>query len=640
MLAALALGLAAVGASAEKVVSLPYGDNIPSFVPYYWQSQHMLAQGTIFEGLFGYAPDPTGLGGVKVVPKIATDGAPSADGMTYTVHLRKDKKWSNGDPITAKDFEWTYKYMCDPSIPDVPLWANHLQYVKNGWSCKAGGVPLDQLGVKATDDYTLVFTLAMPRFDFDAWLCVAGSMPLHRATVEKWGPNEWWKPEHFVGNGPYVPQSWTPQKEAVLVKNKNFVGKVGNVDKIVLKNYAAGVSQVQAYQAGEIDLAWISNVADYAYATKNAALKKDYKETPNDLMIGAYELTKGFNKVFDDIRVRQAFAYGTDRDTLANTVLAGRAVPTGAFWTSDSTIGKQLKGFTFDLPKAKKLLADAGYPNGKGLPALKFYTDNQNQTVAEALVDQWKKNLGVDVQIENVESGVYGTKYVWASWTPDAEPGFARVNGPMNSFEAGALDKNGVHTTLFYGYPADVRQKDYDFDKLKTDYLTKEGGTKDADWTQLLADRDRLWAATKKIIAGEPNKAWLQDLDRKPTYDQQFADLYNKYKAATADKDKTDAWRMAGRLNCDQEKTVLEYNGMYDWNKQARRIRYDYLNMTFDKAIQAVPKFIQIVQDQAYIVPLFMDKVQYVQRQNITGLMVYKFSWGPFVFNLGELNVK
>lgn len=640
MLVLFAIGLIASVSSAEKVVKLPFTDNIPSFVPYYWQSQHILAQGTIFEGLFGYDADPTGLGGVKVVPKIALSGQSSADGLTYTVKLRKDKKWSNGDPITARDFEWTYKYMCDPAIPDVPLWANHLQHVLNGWGCKVGGIPIDKLGVKATDDYTLVFTLASPRFDFDAWLCVGGSMPLHRATVEKWGPNEWWKPEHFVGNGPYLPQSWTPQKEAVLVKNKNFVGTVGNVDKIVLKNFAPGLSHMQAFQAGEIDLAWIGNVADYTYAMKVPDLKKLYHEMPNDLMIQAYELTKGFDKTFDDIRVRQAFAYSIDRDALCSTVMVGRAVPSGAFWTKDSTIGAQLKGFGFDLAKAKKLLADAGYPDGKGLPQLKFYTDQSNQTIVEALVGQWKKNLGINVQIENVEATVYGTKYVWASWTEDASPGFARVSGPMNSFEGGALDKNANHALWFYGYPADVRKKDYDFDQLKISFLTKSGGKTEEDWKPMLADRDRLWAATQKIMAAEPDKLWQVELQRKPTYVEQFNDLYAKWKAAASDADKLDAWRNANRLNCDQEKAVVEYNGMYDFNKQGRRMLFAIKNASFANAVKLAPKYIQLLQDQAYIVPLYMDKIQYVQRANVSGLMVYKFSWGPQVFNLGTINVK
>jgi ABC-type oligopeptide transport system substrate-binding subunit len=628
------------GVSAEKVVQLPYFDNVPSFVPYYWQAQHILAQGTIFEGLFGYAPDPTGLGGVKVVPVIAESWTNSKDGLTWTIKLRKDKKWSNGDPITAKDFEWTYKYMCDPSIPDVPLWANHLQHVKNAWAVKAGGAPLDDLGVKATDDYTLVFTLASPRFDFNAWLVVAGSMPLHKATVLKYGPNEWWKPEHFVGNGPYVPQAWTPQKEVVLVKNKNYVGTVGNVDKIVLKNFANGVSQVQPYQAKELDLAWVGNVADDKYVNKVADLKASLHETPNDLFINAVQLARGFNtKIFDDKRIRQAFALSIDRETLVKTVLGGRAVASGAFWTTDSSIGKNLKPIGHDLAAAKKLLADAGYPEGRGFPALKFYITGTMPEV-EFIVNQWKKNLGVDVSIVALEGGVYGSNYVWATWTPTADAGFTRITAPMNSFESGALDKNGSHVLWVYDFPADVRKKSYDLDQERINFLTKEGGTTDADWAPVLAARDKIIADGKAIVAKETNKLWLTELTRKPTYEDQFKEIYDNYKAAKTDKDKTGFWREANRLNLDNQKTQSDYNGMNETNRQARRLRYEILNSSFEKAIELAPKYIQVLQDQYYMIPIYTDKVQYLLRPNVTGLQVYKFSWGPAVFNLGYLNVK
>lgn len=643
MLVGLLFSVLSLGAvAAENVVQLPFGDNIPSFVPYYWQTQHILAQGTLFEGLFGYAPDPTGLGGVKVVPVLAESWTVSKDGLTWTIKVRKDKKWSNGDKITAKDFEWTYKYMCDPSIPDVPLWANHLQHVKNGWTVKGGGAPLDDLGVKTTDDYTLVFTLASPRFDFNAWLVVAGSMPLHKATVLKYGPNEWWKPATFVGNGPYVPSVWTPQKETVLVKNKNYVGKVGNVDKIVLKNFAAGVSLVQPFQAGEVDVAWIGGgsggTADYKYITKTPALNKQLKETPNDLSIHAFQWSRGFSPIMDDIRVRKAFALAVDRETLAKSVLAGRAVATGAFWTADSSIGKALKPIGYDPAAAKKLLADAGYAGGKGLPPLKFYITGSMPEV-EYMVDQWKKVLGVDVTIENLESGIYGSNYVWANWTKDAAPGFTRVTGGMNSFEAGALDKNANQNLWVYDFPASVRQKSYELEQARIDFLTKEGGTKDADWAPLVAMKDKLVAGNKAIVAKEKDKYWLVELTRPPVLADQFKELQDQYAAAKTDKEKTEAWRTANRLLLGEERNQVEYNGMNESNRQARRLRFEILASEFNTAIKLAPKVTQLEQDQYYVVPLYTDKIQYLQNPKLSGLGVYKFSWGPMVFNLGMLNL-
>lgn len=634
--------LAAMSLSAkENVVSFPYGDNIPSFVPYYWQSQHMLAQGTIFEGLFGYVPDPAGFGGVRVEKAIASDYSISKDGKVWTVKVRKDKKWSNGDPITARDFEWTYKYMCDPSIPDVPLWANHLQYVYNGWKVKAGGAPIDELGVKCTDDYTIVFTLAEPRFDFNCWLVVAGSMPLHRKTVEKYGPNEWWKPGNIVCNGPYIPVSWTANTEAVLAKNKNYVGECGNVDKIILKNFPPNVTHIQAFQAGELDAAFITTVADYKYATKDKTLKQFFNEEPNDLQWSGYQFSRCFSSdLYNNKKLRQAFAMAIDRKTLCNTVLEGRATPTSTIWPPTNVIGKNLKGTEYNAATARKLLADAGYPKGKGLPQLTFYITG-SMPEAEFVVDQWKKNLGVTVKIESLEGGVYWNQYVWQTYTPDAKPGFVRINAPMNSLEAGSLDKGLNQELWVYDFDVAARKKWYDLEETRIKFLTAEGGLTEADWKPLAAQKDALLKTRNQIIAKETNAIWKAEMTRKPTFDEQYDDMYQNWKKAKTNKEKTEQWRLVNRMLLDEEKSQTEYNGMNESNKEARRLRLDMLNLPFDKAVNVAAPYIQIMADQYYMVPLYFDKAQYLLRKNITGFMLYKFSWGPnFAFNYKYLNVK
>lgn len=642
----LTLSLVGSAAPKENVVKLPFGDRIPSFVPYYWQSQHILAQGTIFEGLFGYELDPNGLGGVKVVPVIADKWSCSEDGKVWTITLRKDKKWSNGDPVTAHDFEWTYKYICSPEIPDVPLWANHLQHVKNGWTCKAGGAPMDALGVKALDDYTLQFNLAYSRYDFNCWLVVAGSMPLHRKTVEKYGEMEWWKPEHFVGNGPYVPVSWTDREEAVLVKNKNYVGDCGNVDRIILKNFAGGASQIQAYQAGEIDLAWIYGssgaIADYKYVNRNRKLKKAYHETPGDLTWSGYQVARGFkSNVLDDIRVRQAFALAINRKTLAEKVLEGRAFPADKYWADNDPIGSRMTGVEYNVAKAKKLLAEAGYPGGKGMPQLKFYVTG-NMPEVEYVVDQWKKNLGVEVLIENIENAVYWNQYVWSNWTPDADPGFVRVNSPMNSFENGALDKNACQVLFTLGFPAEIMEKAYKMEEERTEFLTRAGGLTEAEWKPLIDRKNKIEAALKEIAANEPSALWVEELyTREPLFVDQFNEIYNKWKNAKTDQEKTEQWRLANRLLLDTERTrVMEYNARIEPIREAYRIRLEAMNSSFDKAMELTAEYAQILQDQYYMVPLFMDNYQYVLRPNVKNVGIYKFSWGPLVFNLKYMTVE
>lgn len=642
----LVASVVAGAAPKEKVIQLPFSDtngNIPSLAPYYWQIQHLLAQGTLFEGLFGYAPDPKGMGGVKVVPVIADKWTVSEDGKVWTITLRKDKKFSNGDPITAHDFEWTYKYEDAFEFSDFPVWASPIQHLKNGWTCKGGGAPIDELGVKALDDYTLQFTLDNPRFDFNCWFVVGASVPLHRKTVEKWGRMEWWKPEHFVGNGPYIPLSWTDHKELVLVKNKNYVGTPGNIDRIVLKNFAGGASQIPAYQAGEIDLAWITGSnganAEYKFVLNNAALKKDYHETPGDLSWAGYEVVRGFSDVLDNVKIRQAFAMAIDRATLAKTVLNGRAYPLSKYWSDDSAIGKAMKDIPYNVAAAKKLLAEAGYPGGKGLPPIKFYI-TQNMPEVEYVVDQWKKNLGVSVQIESVESGIYWNQYVW-NWVPEAGAGFCRVGGSMNSFEAGGLSKGANQLFWGLGFTGAIKKASYDNEQLKAAFLTKEGGLTAADWESLLGRKAKIEAALKEIAVKEPNKLWVANMcTRKPVFADQFNELYDNWKNAKTDKDKTEAWRYENRLLISVETNIMQYNAMPEATKQAHRGYLDSLNVPFDKATELAPKYTQLLQDQYFMVPLYMEKYQYVMRPKITGLSVYKFAWGPAVFNLQYLNVK
>ncbi len=270
-----------VNGQKEKVVSIPYWDT-PGLIPYYWQAQHILAQGTIFEGLFGYAPDPKGLGGVKVVPVIAQSYKVSKDYKVWTFKLRKDKRWSNGDPVTAKDFEWSYKYYASPKIQDLPAWAGPLQFFENFWAVKSGAVDPDKLGVKALDDYTLEIRLDVPRYDMKESLCVAQAVPIHRKihrkTVEA-DPQNWWRPGKIVMNGPYIPVSWTPGKDMTLVRNPKYVGETGNVDKIVLKFGGFGLQQ---YIAGELDAAMIENVAEYRYVMADPKLSKEFHEDVMD----------------------------------------------------------------------------------------------------------------------------------------------------------------------------------------------------------------------------------------------------------------------------------------------------------------------------------------------------------------------
>ena len=626
-------GVAGVVAK-ENVVQLPFFDNIPSFIPFYWQAQHILAQGTIFEGLFGYAPDPKGLGGVKVVPVLAEKWTCSEDGKTWTFTLRKDKKWSNGDPVTARDFEWTYQYVAGPSLPDVPMWASPLQFIENAWGVKSGALPPDELGVKALDDYTLQIKLATPRFDFNCWLVAGAAMPLHRKTVEKYG-NDWWKPGNFVGNGPYIPVSWVDRKEAVLVKNKNYVGECGNVDRIILKNFPAGASQVQAYQAGELDLAWIGNVAEYKFVQSNAQLKKAFHETPNDLFWQGYQVSRGFNEVMDNKKLRQAFAMAIDKATIVEKVLRGLAIPANAF-TGDQDIASKVTPLEYNPSKARDLLAEAGYADPKSLGTVTIFAPpaNSNEMAfVEAVAKMWQENLGVDVTIQNMDWGPYSSLQ-WSDVNRDIPWGYSTMGGAINFIEPMGLYQNVGHIWWFMEYDPEWNKTRYWYWRDKdnaVDSLTAVG-----DFAELEDRANAAWNKRLEIVAAE-NNDWGKSMMVEPTFRQQFDRIAERFRNATTDEERLAAYKNALRLVIGEERSLDNIAHMTETNKKAQRLMASLFLAKMDECDPLLVQLNQLAVDSAWMIPLYIGKITYVVDPKLSGIVQNKLSWGN-IFQFQYLN--
>ncbi len=341
----------------------------------------------------------------------------SEDGLTWTFHLRDGLKWSDGTPLTANDFVYSWQRVCDPAVA-APYAETVLGMVKGYDEAIAGDVTA--LAVSAPDDLTLVVELSAPCSYFGSLAAFATLSPVQQATVEANGDAWAVAPETYVSNGPFYMTEWVPGSHITFSKNPNY----WNADAIKLDRL-------------KFLLIEDSNAAYSAYQTGEALMIKDVptEEIPSlegngefyvDPIIGTYYLSLNLTEeVFQDARVRQALSLAIDREYVAGTLMQGTYTAASNFmgpgWvdTDGSEFMANANGgqpyidvtdYEGNLAKAKELLAEAGYPDGEGFPAISYTTNDAgyHKVVAEYLQQAWAE-LGITLDVNIVE---------WASFTP------------------------------------------------------------------------------------------------------------------------------------------------------------------------------------------------------------------------------
>ncbi len=393
---------------------------------------------SLFEGLMRLDKD-----GRPVPGQAAEAPQVSADGMTYTFKIRENAKWSNGDPVTAEDFVYSWKKALDPRTASE--YAYQLYYIKGGEKLntvsmnKVGAdgkelkgadgkaVPRDakevaadvekamaEVGVKAVDAKTLEVKLEAPTPYFLSLTAFHTLYPVHKKSVEA-KPEDWFRnASSFVSNGPFKFVSWTPKDKVIVAKNENYwdAAKV-KLDKIEYYLIDAESTSTTMFESGELDI-----IESGVSSTELDRLKKERPEELkilDDLAVYFYRLnvTKA---PLDNVKVRKALALAIDRNAIVtNITKAGQKpamslVPGGIPDTNGDF--RKTGGDFFkdnDLAEAKKLLAEAGYPDGKGFPkmSIMYNTSEAHKKIAEAVQEMWKKNLGIDVELQNAEWQVY-----------------------------------------------------------------------------------------------------------------------------------------------------------------------------------------------------------------------------------------
>ncbi len=365
--------------------------------------EHRLAL-TFFEGLVSEDPQ------LNIIPGVADKWDISPDGLVYTFHFRADAKWSNGEPVTANDFYLSYKRMLTPELGAE--YSYMLWHVVGAEDFNKGKLKdFSQTGFKVIDPRTFQMTLRqrtpflLHALNFYAWF------PLHPATLEKFGAmnrksTPWTRPENFVGNGAYVPKEWRPNQKIVAVRSPTYWDRANvKIDEIDFFPIELADTEERMFRTGQL------HITNEVPLTKLAVYRRDQ---PNSVRVDPYNglYFYRFNvkrKPFDDVRVRRALALSIDRETLVKKVTLADELPAYDFTPPDLLGYKSQHSFKADLAEAKRLLAEAGYPDGKGFPKaeLLYNTLEKHRTIAEALQQMWRKNLGIDITLYNQEWKVY-----------------------------------------------------------------------------------------------------------------------------------------------------------------------------------------------------------------------------------------
>ena len=333
----------------------------------------------------------------------------SEDGLTWTFHIRQGLIWSDGSALTAKDFEWSFQRGADPNTGyDFGWLYSSAAGIKNWDAVTAGTVAIEDLGVHATDDYTLVIETTSPRPFLPALM--TQSYVSCRACYEQYGDNWSTKLDTMLFSGPFIISEWKPDDRIVLKANPQYNGpfKPYIEQWTFLESPASDAvgATYAAYMAGEIDEASLS--ADEA-ALMSADTQLASEIHPYAEYNSQYFFFDTTQEPFNNIKLRQALAQAIDRATIADAIYQGTYLAaTTLLPIGFHAYNANNAAYTYNLDAAKQALADAGYPNGEGLPVLQLWIrDGTHQKAAEYLQDQWKKNLGIEIEIVNKTRNEY-----------------------------------------------------------------------------------------------------------------------------------------------------------------------------------------------------------------------------------------
>ena len=505
--AVLLVMLAACSPAPEKGVVLNRGNSAdiksldPAFIEGNWEAWLL---GDVMMGLTTEGPR------AEPIPGAATNWDVSADGLTWTFHLRKGALWSDGAPVTAQDFVFGWRRELDPRT--AAPYAYNLWVVKNAQAISSGKLPPAALGVDAPADDTLVVHLEHPAPYLAELVDHEVAWPIPRHVYAKYG-NAWARPEHHVGNGPYMVRSWIPNDHVTLVKNPRFYDAAHvRIDTVNYYAITDSESALREFRAGQFDTQnpFPNDEIDWMRANIPDALKiVPYLGT-------AYVVMNVTHKPLNDVRTREAINLAVDREALTGKVrrigepAAYHIVPPGtANYPAGAALDFQAMPFAQRVAKAQALMRALGYGPGHRLKLDMLTSTNPDNERAGAALQGMLGQIYIDVELKSVESGVFLTTLQqhdfdlgFASWIAD----FNDASNYLDLLRTGAGENYGAYSNRTYDALMDKAQ-------LQTDLKARGETMKQAE--QIILN-DYVWApvyfmVTRDVV--QPYvKGWIPNI--------------------------------------------------------------------------------------------------------------------------------
>lgn len=414
LVALLALTLSACGSGEKNVVSgnatgyLHYGNGAepqgidPHLVTGVPESHIVRA---LFEGLAVKNPIT-----LEPEPGVAERWEISPDGTVYTFFINPQAKWSNGEPVTASDYVWSWERALHPETGS--LYAYMLFPVVNAEKFASGAIDdFAEVGIKSLDAQTLRISLNAPTPYFLQLMDHYSTFAVHPETVLKFGGMSdrftlWTRPENIVSNGAFTLKEWSLNRQIKVEKNPHYWDKSSvALEGVYFYPTENVVSEERMFRSEQLHVTQgipLGKIPNYRAMQNSPYVQAPYLGT-------YYYLINTKKPPVDDVRVRKALSYSIDRDTLTRTVLRDTAIPAYSITPPDTLGYNPPKLFSFDPEQARALLAEAGYPDGQGWPGLEitYNTNEDHRKIAVAVQQMWKDELGIDVSITNQEWKVY-----------------------------------------------------------------------------------------------------------------------------------------------------------------------------------------------------------------------------------------